>query len=218
MNPPPATNPYKRHRFPAEIISHSVWLYYRFSLSYRDVEELMAERGVTLSHEAVRYWCRKFGQAYANALRRRRPRPGDKWHLDEVFLTINKARHYLWRAVGQDGHVLDILVQRRRNTVAAKTFFRKLLKGLTYVPRVMVTDQLKSYEAAKRELLPSVEHRQHRYLNNRAENSHQPTRQRERRMQGFKSPGHAQRFLAAYGPIYAFFCPGRHLYPAPIYR
>jgi putative transposase len=210
MNTLPATNPYKRHRFPAEIISHSIWLYYRFSLSYRDVEELMVERGVTLSHEAVRYWCRKFGQAYANALRRRRPRPGDKWHLDEVFLTINQERHYLWRAVDQDGHVLDILVQRRRNTVAAKKFFRKLLKGLTYVPRVMVTDQLKSYEAAKQESLPSVEHRQHRYLNNRAENSHQPTRQRERTMRRFKSAGHAQRFLSAHGPILSHFRPRRH--------
>ena len=218
MNPPPATNPYKRHRFPAEIISHSVWLYYRFSLSYRDVEELMAERGVTLSHEAVRYWCRKFGQAYANALRRRRPRPGDTWHLDEVFLTINQARHYLWRAVDQDGHVLDILVQRRRHTVAAKTFFRKLLKGLTYVPRVMVTDQLKSYAAAKREILPSVEHRQHRYLNDRAENSHQPTRQRERTMRRFKSAGHAQRFLAAHGPILSHFRPRRHRLRAREYR
>jgi putative transposase len=210
MNTLPATNPYKRHRFPAEIISHSVWLYYRFSLSYRDVEALMVERGVTLSHEAVRYWCRKFGQAYANALRRRRPRPGDKWHLDEVFLTINQERHYLWRAVDQDGAVLDILVQRRRNTVAAKRFFRRLLKGLTYVPRVIVTDQLKSYAAAKQELLPSVEHRQHRYLNNRAENSHQPTRQRERTMRRFKSAGHAQRFLSAHGPILSHFRPRRH--------
>jgi putative transposase len=218
MNTPSSTNLYKRHRFPAEIISHSVWLYYRFSLSYRDVEELMAERGVTLSHEAVRYWCRKFGQAYANALRRRRPRPGDKWHLDEVFLTINQERHYLWRAVDQDGQVLDILVQRRRNRVAAKKFFRKLLKGLTYVPRVMVTDKLKSYAAAKQEVLPSVEHRQHRYLNNRAENSHQPTRQRERTMRRFKSAGHAQRFLSAHGPILSHFRPRRHLLPMRAYR
>jgi putative transposase len=154
----------------------------------------------------------------ANQLRRRRPRPGDKWHLDEVFLTINGERHYLRRAVDQDGHVLDILVQRRRDTKAAKKFFRKLLKGLTYIPRVMVTDKLKSYSAAKREVLPSVEHRQHRYLNNRAENSRQPTRQRERRMQGFKSPGHAQRFLAAYGPIAQHFRPRRHRLPAPEYR
>jgi putative transposase len=214
----PGTNPYKRHRFPAEIISHCVWLYFRFCLSYRDVEELMADRGVTLTYEAVRYWCRKFGQAYANQLRRRHPRPGDKWHLDEVFLTINGARHYLWRAVDQDGHVLDILVQRRRDKQAAKRFFRKLLKGLTYAPRVIITDKLRSYGAAKQEILPSVEHRQHRYLNNRAENSHQPTRQRERRMQGFKSPGHAQRFLAAYGLIAQHFRPRRHRLSAPVYR
>jgi putative transposase len=129
MNRPPAPNPYKRHRFPAEIISHGVWLYFRFCLSYRDVEELMATRGVILTYEAVRSWCRKFGQAYANALRRRRPRPGDTWHLDEVFLTICGERHYLWRAVDQNGHVLDILVQRRRDKQAAKKFFRKLLKG-----------------------------------------------------------------------------------------
>jgi putative transposase len=146
------------------------------------------------------------------------PRPGDKWHLDEVFLTIQGVRHYLWRAVDQDGHILDILVQRRRNKKAAKKFFRKLLRGLTYVPRVLITDQLKSYGAAKQEVLPGVEHRQHRYLNNRAENSHQPTRRRERRMQGFKSPGHAQRFLAAYGPIAAHFRPRRHRLSAPTYR
>jgi putative transposase len=218
MNPPPAINPYKRHRFPADIISHCVWLYFRFCLSYRDVEELMAERGVILTYEAVRYWCRKFGQTYANQLRRRRPRPGDKWHLDEVFLTIRGEQHYLWRAVDQEGNILDILVQRRRDKKAAKKFFRKLLKGLTYVPRVIITDKLKSYGAAKREILPGVEHRQHRYLNNRAENSHQPTRQREQRMQGFKSPGHAQRFLSAYGPIASHFRPRRHRLSAPAYR
>jgi putative transposase len=218
MNPPPTPNPYKRHRFPAEIISHGVWLYFRFCLSYRDVEELMAERGVILTYEAVRYWCRKFGQVYANALRRRRPRPGDKWHLDEVFLTINGERSYLWRAVDQDGQILDILVQRRRDRKAAKPFFRKLLNGLTYVPRVLITDKLASDGAAKREILPSVDHRQHRYLNNRAENSHQPTRQRERRMQGFKSPGHAQRFLAAYGPIAQHFRLRRHRFSARAYR
>jgi putative transposase len=178
----------------------------------------MAERGVLLTYEAVRYWCRKFGQAYANRLCRRHPRPGDKWHLDEVFLTIQGARHYLWRAVDQDGHVLDILVHRRRDKTAAKKFFRKLLKGLTYVLQVIITDKLASYGAAKREILPGVEHRQHRYLNNRAENSHQPTRQRERRMQRLKSPGHAQRFLAVYGAIASHFRPRRHLYSAPAYR
>jgi putative transposase len=212
------TDRYKHHRFPAEIISHGVWLYYRFCLSYRDVEELLFVRGVTVSYEAIRKWCRKFGQQYANQLRRRRPRPGDTWHLDEVFLTIHGERQYLWRAVDQDGHILDILVQPRRDKAAAKRFFRKLLKRLTYVPRVLITDKLKSYEAARRELLSSVEHRQHRYLNNRAENSHQPTRQRERRMQGFKSPGQAQRFLAAYGPITQHFRPRRHRFSASAYR
>jgi putative transposase len=211
-------NPYKNHRFPAEIISHAVWLYFRFCLSYRDVEALLFARGVTVTYEAIRKWCRKFGQSYANELRHRRPRPGDKWHLDEVFLNIHGERHYLWRAVDQDGHVRDILVQRRRDQKAAKKFFRKLLKGLTYVPRVIITDKLKRYGAAQREILPSVEHRPHRYLNNRAENSHQPTRQRERRLQGFKSPGHAQRFLAAYGPITQHFRPQRHRLSAPEYR
>jgi putative transposase len=217
--PLPATpERYKHHRFPAEIISHGVWLYYRFCPSYRDVEELLFVRGIMVTYEAIRRWCLKFGQAYANQLHRRRPRPGDKWHLDEVFLTIHGERHYLWRAVDQDGNILDILVQRRRNKQAAKKFFRKLLKGLTYVPRVIITDKLKSYGAAKGEILPGVEHRQHRYLNNRAENSHQPTRQRERRMQGFKSAGHAQRFLAAYGPIAQHFRPRRHRFSAPEYR
>jgi len=218
MTPPATPERYKHHQFPAEIISHSVWLYYRFCLSYRDVEELLFVRGILVTYEAIRKWCRKFGQAYVNQLRRRRPRPGDKWHLDEVFLTISSERHYLWHAVDQDGNVLDILVQSRRNKHAAKKFFRKLLKGLTYVPRVIITDKLKSYGAAKREILPGVEHRQHRYLNNRAENSHQPTRQRERRMQGFKSAGHAQRFLSAYGPIAQHFRPRRHLFSAPVYR
>jgi putative transposase len=218
MIPPAHTERYKNHRFPGEIISHGVWLYYRFHLSYRDVQELLFERGIDVTYKAIRQWCRKFGQDYANELRRRRPRPGDKWYMDEVFLTINGNRHYLWRAVDQDGNVLDILVQSRRNTKAAKKFFRKLLKGLQYVPRVIITDQLKSYGAAMREMLPGVEHRQHRYLNNRCENSHRPTRQRERRMQGFKSAGHAQRFLSAYGPIAQHFRPRRHLLSALEYR
>jgi len=209
---------YKRHRFPAEIISHGVWLYFRFCLSYRDVEALMAERGVILTYEAVRYGCRKFGPAYAHQLRRRRPRSGDTWHLDEVFLAIRGERHYLWRAVDQKGNILDILVQRQRNTTAAKTCFRELLKRLRYAPRVIMTDQLRSYGVATREILPSVEHRQHRYLNNRAEHSHQPTRQRERRMQRFQSPGHAQGFLSASGPIASHFRPRRHRLSAPAYR
>ncbi|EFH84443.1 Integrase catalytic region [Ktedonobacter racemifer DSM 44963] len=153
-----------------------------FSLSFRDVEELMAERGVVLTSETVRQWCLNFGQMYANELRHRRAKPGDKWHLDEVFLTIKGKRQYLWRAVDQHGNMLDILVQSRRNKQAAKKFFRKLLKRLKYAPRVIITDKLASYAAAKKEILPSVEHRQHKGLNNRAENSHQPTRQRERTM------------------------------------
>lgn len=218
MSTLPSPNHYKNHRFPAEIISHAVWLYFRFCLSFRDVEELLFERGVIVTYETIRKWCRKFGQEYANQLHRRRPRPGDKWHMDEVFVTIKGEHHYLWRAVDQEGTVLDILVQPRRDKRAAKKFFRELLKGLTYVPRVIVTDKLQGYGAAKREILPGVAHRQHRYLNNRAENSHQPTRQREQRMQGFKSPGQAQRFLAAYGLIAQHFRPRRHRLAATEYR
>ncbi len=209
---------YAGYRFPAEIIAHAVWRYFRFALSYRDVEELLAERGVTVTYETVRQWSRKFGQAYANGLRRRRPRPGDKWHLDEVFIQIHGTQHYLWRAVDQDGNVLDILVQSRRDKAAARKFFRRLLKDLAYVPRVVSTDKLASYGAAMREVLPSVEHRRHKGLNNRAENSHQPTRERERRMRRLKSPGHAQRFLAAYGPIVGHFRPRRHRLTAAAYR
>jgi len=179
---------------------------------------MSAMRGVTLSYETIREWCLKFGQTYANNLRRRSPRPGDRWHLDEVFLKINGRLHYLWRAVDQDGDVLDILVQSRRDKNAAKKFFRKLLKGLRYVARVIITDKLKSYTAAKAAAMPSVEHLQQKYQNNRAENSHQPTRLREKVMRGFKSAGHAQRFLSAFGIIYSYFRVGRHLCRAGIYR
>ena len=216
MNPPP--DPNYRNRFPAEIICHAVWLYHVFSLSLRDVELILAERGVLLSYETIRRWCRKFGQGFANSLRRRRPRPGDKWHLDEVFVRIQGELHYLWRAVDQDGVVLDILVQRRRSTKAAKRFFKRLLRGLQYVPRVIVTDKLRSYGAARREILPDVEHRQSRYLNNRAENSHRPTRRRERQMQRFKSSDQAQGFLYAHSFIYGHFRPRRHRMPASTYR
>jgi putative transposase len=209
---------YRRHRFPAEIISHGVWLYFRFCLSYRDIEEMMLVRGVVVTYEAIRQWCQKFGQTFANDLRRRRPRPGDKWHLDEVFVKISGQTHYLWRAVDQAGVVLDILVQPRRDKTAAKRFFRKLLKGLQYAPRVLITDKLQSYGAAKAELLPGVEHRQHKGLNNRAENSHQPTRERERRMRRFKSPAQAQRFLSVHGSIGSHFRPGRHRLRATVYR
>ena len=218
METTPSPSLYKGHRFPPEIISHCVWLYYRFSLSYRDIEEIMAERGVKLTYETVRKWCLKFGQSYANALRRCHPQPGDKWYLDEVFLTIHGQVHSAWRAVDQHGTVLKVLVQRHRDKKAAQKFFRKLLKDWQYVPRAITTDKLASYEAAKQEILPGVEHRQHKGLNNRAENSHQPTRQRERTMRGFKSPGQAQRFLSAFSPISSHFRPRRHLLSAQRYR
>ncbi|MFD3622326.1 IS6 family transposase [Streptomyces sp. NPDC058676] len=206
---------YKGHRYPVEVISQAVWLYHRFPLSFREVGELMLERGVIVSYETIRRWCAKFGQTYANALRRRQPGPGDKWHLDEVFLKINGQVRYLWRAVDQDGNVLDILVQNRRNKAAARRFFRRLLKKTGVVPRVIVTDKLRSYGAAHREIMPSVEHRSHKGLNNRAENSHQPTRQRERAMKGFRSTGGAQRFLSAFSGISHHFRPRRHLMTPP---
>ena len=212
------SNPYRGFRFPAEIIEHAVWLYHCFSLSLRDVETILAARGVVVSYESIRDWSLRFGRLFANALKRRRPRPGDKWFLDEVYLRIGGKQHYLWRAVDQDGHVLDILVQSRRSAKAAKRFFRKLLRGLQYVPRVIVTDKLKSYAAAKREILPHTEHRQSRYLNNRAEVSHQPTRRRERQMQRFKSARHAQRFLSAHSRIHNHFQLRRHRLTAAAYR
>lgn len=209
---------YKGHRYPVEVIAYCVWLYHCFPLSFREVEELMLKRDVLVSHETIRRWCLKSGQSYAGALRRRPPRPGDKWHLDEVFIKINGRLQYLWRAVDQDGSVLDILVQNRRDKAAARRFFRGLPKKTGAVPRVIVTDKLRSYGAAHREVMPSVEHRSHKGLNNRAENSHQPTRQRERAMRGFRSVGGAQRFLAAFSGISPHFRPRRHLMTATAYR
>jgi putative transposase len=212
-----STDLYKRHRFPVEIISHCVWLYHRFDMSFRAVEELLFERGVVLSYETVRRWCLKFGPEFARRLKRRRAQPGDKWHLDEVFLNIGGERRYLWRAVDQAGNTLDILVTSKRDKRAAKRFLRKLLRDNTK-PRVVVTDKLRSYGAALRELLPHTEHRQSRYLNNRAENSHQRTRRREQVLQRFKSSGHAQRFLSVFEPLNTHFRPPRHLLKAPDYR
>ena len=199
-------------------MSHAVWLYHAFSLSFREMELLLTERSIVVPYETVRRWCKKLGESLADCLRRCRPRPGDKWHLDEVFIRIQSVQYYLWRAVDQDGVVLDILVQPRRDAKAAKRFFRRLLKGLQYVPRVIVTDKLRSYGVAQRQLLPKVEHRQSRYLNNRAENSHRPTRRRERHMQRFKSPGQAQDFLSAHSFIYGHFHPRRHRLAATTYR
>jgi putative transposase len=171
---------------------------------------ILAERGIGVSYETVRLWCKKFGASFADRLRRRRPRPGHKWHMDEVFIRIQSVQHYLWRPVDQEGVVLDILVQARRDTNAAKRCFKRLLKGLQYVPRAIVTDKLRGYGVAKRQLLPGVEHRKSRCLNDRAENSHRPTRRRERQMQRFKSTNQAQDFLSAHSFIYGHFHPRRH--------
>ena len=202
---------YHGYRFPSEIISHAVWLYHRFCLSLREVEDLLAERGVTVSYESIRQWCLQFGPEYARRLKRRRGRLGDTWYLDEVFITIRGERYYLWRAVDQDGDVIDILVQRRRDRQAAKRFFRKLLKGQGATPRKIVTDKLRSYGAARRTAMPSVMHSTEQYGNNRAEVSLQPARQRERHMRRFKSAGQAQRFLTVHGAVQNLFRVGRHL-------
>ena len=196
---------YHGYRFPPEIISHAVWLYHRFGLSFRDAEDLLAQRGITVTYETIRQWCQTFGLDYARTLRRRRGRMGDTWHLDELFVTIRGRRQYLWRAVDQDGDVIDILVQSRRDRHAAARFFRKLLKRQGRGPLRLVTDKLRSYAAAHRTVMPTVMHSTRQYENNRAEVSHQPTRQRERQMRGFNSVAHAQRFLSVHGVVLNLF-------------
>ena len=202
---------YAGYRFPAEVIGHAVWLCFRFPLSLRMVDELPAARGIIVSHETVRQWALKFGQGFAHQVRRRLPTAGDTWHRDEVVLTITGVKHWLWRAVDQTGTVLDILVQSRRDTKAAK---RLLMRRQYPTPRVMVTDKLASCGAAQREVMPSVEHRKQNGLNNRAENSHQPTRRRERQMKEFKLASQAHRFLSAYYGINNLFLLRRHEIPA----
>src|SRR3954452_7098610 len=218
MSSPAAKSPYAGHRFPAEIISHAVWLYFRFPLSLRMVEEMLTARGLIVRHETVRQWALKFGQEFANRIRRRLPCAGDKWHLDEVVIKIAGVTHWLWRAVDQTGLLLDVLVQSRRDKRAATRLLRKLLKRQCRAPRVMITDKLGSYSAAKQELIPGVEHRRHKGLNNRAENSHQPMRRRERQMKRFKSARQAQRFLSAHDQINNLFPLRRDHVTATEYR
>jgi putative transposase len=201
----------RRHQFPAEIIRHATWLYLRFTLSYRDVEELLAERGIEVSYESARRWVLKFGPLFARNLRRLRPRPSGTWHLDEMVVSIQGKRMYLWRAVDSEGEVLDLLVQAKRDTKAALRLMRKLLKKQGYAPDELVTDKLGSYGAARRELRLSCRHEQGLRKNNRAENSHQPVRRRERKMQRFKSAGSAQRFLSMHAPVHNTFNLQRHL-------
>ena len=209
---------YKRLRFPPEIIAHAVWLYFRFPLSLRLVEEMLLERGIVVSYETVRRWALKFGPAYARRLRRKAPSRRDIWHLDEVVVTISGQRHWLWRAVDQDGYVLDEVVQTRRDTKAAKRLLKRLLRKQGCPPRRMITDKLGSYAAAQSQVMPEVEHRSHKGLNNRAENSHLPFRRREWVMQGFRSPRYLQRFVSVFSAVRNLFVPPRSNRSAPATR
>ena len=209
---------FKHHRFPPEIIRHSIWLYARFTLSFRDVEDMLAERGVDVSYETVRRWFLKFGSPIAANLRRARPRPSDHWHLDEMVIVIRRKRYWLWRAVDNEGEVLDFLVQSRRNTKAAKRLMRKLLKKQGFAPSRVVTDKLRSYPPAFRAFGLTAEHVHSQRANNRAENSHQPVRRRERKMQRFKSPRSAQHYLSIHSATYNTFYHQRHLNRRTFYK
>ncbi len=210
---------YARHQFPAEIIQHAVWLYLRFTLSYRDVEELLAERGIVVSHETVRRWVLTFGPAIARRLRARRPKPHSRWHLDEMFVRVGGKQMYLWRAVDAEGEVLDVLLQAKRDTKAARKLMRKLLKRQGMAPEEWITDKNPAYGAALRALkLTQAPHTRRKRANNRAESSHVPVRRRERKLQGFKSPRSAQRFLSLHAATYNVFTVPRHLVSARTHR
>jgi len=212
------SNQYKRYRFPPEIIQYAVWLYYRFNLSYRDIEDLLAERGINVSYEAIRLWCNRFGPKFATSLRRKHRGFGDIFFIDEVFVEIDGTQHYLWRAVDQDGEVIDVYLQKRRDGAAAKRFFKRLLTKHRDEPRKIVTDKLRSYGVAHRKLIPNSIHDTSQYANNRAELSHQPTRVRERGMRRFKSVVQAHRFLGVHSVVYNLFNLGRHQISASHYR
>lgn len=207
----------KGFRFPREIIAYAVWAYHRFALSTADVEDLLAECGVIVSREAVRLWINRFGHHFADCIRRDRPKPNDKWHIDEVVIMVGGKKFWLWRAIDADGDVLDILVQTHRNTKAARRFFSKLVTQFGE-PRVVVTDKLRSYTKPIQNLAPNADHRAHKGLNNRIENSHRQTRKREKIMGRFKSPRQAQRFLSAHDQINTIFRPRRYNLSARSYR
>jgi putative transposase len=211
-------NTYKRHRFSRDIISYAVWLYYRFNLSHRDIEDLLAERGIVVTRESIRLWCIKFGAIYTRRLKRKHRGYGDTFYIDEVFVKINGKQHYLWRAVDQDGEVVDVYLQAKRDGVAAKRFFRRLLRLHGGEPRKIVTDKLRSYGVAHRELIPETIHSTGQYENNRAEQSHEATRVRERGMRKFKSVRQAQRFVTAHAAVSNLFNLGRHHVRAQHYR
>ena len=211
-------NTYKRHRFPPDIISYAVWLYFRFNLSHRDIEDILAQRGIIVSYESIRLWCIKFGRKYARRLKRRHKGYGDTFYIDEVFVKINGKQQYLWRAVDQEGEVIDVFLQSRRDGAAAKLFFKRLLRRHGGEPREIVTDKLRSYGVAQRELIPNTIHNTAQYANNRAELSHQPTRVRECGMRRFKSTAQAQRFLNVHAAVYNLFNLGRHLVRAEHYK
>jgi transposase-like protein len=213
-----AQDRYSGYRFPPEIIHQAIWLYLRFTLSFRDAEDLLAQRGITVSYETIRRWVNHFGPIVAADLRKRRPKPCTPWHLDEVYLKIAGRMVYLWRAVDAEGEVLDVLVQPKRNKHAALKLMRKLLKKYGFVPDRLITDDLCSYGSAARDLKIERRHERGRWKNNRAENSHQPTRRREHKMRRFKSPGSAQKFLSAHAAVHNTFNVQRRLTSAQTHR